>query len=134
MTVTPEIGACTRQVTDELRELFGPYLGTYHRADCSTTPAFWVVNPSQVRPEWTVDGIEVVLDKLPEREPLGGWMTMRRWTVRITNFDPTTDLGDLRLLVYRRWRSAPQRYQPATDDTYERLILELPDPVITQPI
>jgi hypothetical protein len=55
--------------------------------------------------------------------------TMRTWTLTLTQHDTSSDLEEVRLLAFRAWPTAQQRHQPQTDDTYERLILELPDPV-----
>jgi hypothetical protein len=128
-----ELGATVRQVADELRALFGPHLGLYHRAEGPPIQAFWTVGKGQVRPEYTATGIEAVLTNAPERELIGRatpvMATMRTWTLTFTQFDTSSDLEAVRLLAFRAWPTAQQRHQPQTDDSYERLILELPDPV-----
>ncbi len=128
-----ELGATVRQVADELRELFGPYLGQYQRPGGPPIQAFWTVGKGQVRPSWTATGIEAVLTNAPERELLGpatrAMATMRTWTLTFTQFDTSSDLEEIRLLAFRAWPTAQQRHQVQTDDTYERLILELPDPI-----
>jgi hypothetical protein len=128
-----ELGASLRQVADELRMLFGPLLGQYHRPEGSPIQAFWTVGKGQVRPSYTATGIEAVLTEAPERELLGAptrtMATMRTWTVTFTQFDTSSNLESVRLLAFRAWPTAQQRHQPQTDDTYERLFLELPDPV-----
>jgi hypothetical protein len=55
---------------------------------------------------------------------------MRTWTLTFTQFDSSSDLEAVRLLAFRAWPTAQQRHQPQTDDSYERLIIELPDPVL----
>ena len=129
-----EWGATVRQVADDLRTLFGPLLGQYQRPAGPPIQAFWTVGKGQVRPSWTATGIEAVLTNAPERELLGRatpvMATMRTWTLTFTQFDTTNDLEEVRLLAFRAWPTAQQRHQPQTDDTYERLILELPDPVL----
>jgi hypothetical protein len=128
-----ELGASLRQVADELRMLFGPLLGQYHRSEGPPIQAFWTVGKGQVRPSYTATGIEAVLTEAPERELLGAatrtMATMRTWTVTFTQFDTRSNLEAVRLLAFRAWPTAQQRHQPQTDDTYERLIVELPDPV-----
>ena len=128
-----ELGASVRQVADELRMLFGPLLGEYQRPEGSPLQAFWVVGKGQVRPSYTATGIEAVLTEAPERELLGRptrlMATMRTWTLTFTQFDTSSNLEAVRLLAFRAWPTAQQRHQPQTDDTYERLIVELPDPV-----
>jgi hypothetical protein len=128
-----ELGASVRQVADELRAMFGPFLGLYHRPEGPPIQAFWTVGKGQVRPSYTATGIEAVLTQAPERELLGAptrrMATMRTWTLTFTQFDTSSDLEEVRLLAFRAWPEAQQRHQPQTDDTYERLILELPDPV-----
>lgn len=128
-----ELGASLRQVADELRALFGPFLGLYHPKHGPPIQAFWTVGKGQVRPSYTATGIEAVLSEAPERELLGPatrtMATMRTWTVTFTQFETTSNLEEVRLLAFRAWPTAQQRHQPQTDDTYERLILELPDPV-----
>ena len=129
-----ELGATVRQVADELRALFGPLLGLYHRAEGPPIQAFWTVGKGQVRPQYTATGIEAVLTNAPEREILGRatpvMATMRTWTLTFTQFDTGSDLEAVRLLAFRAWPTAQQRHQPQTDDSYERLILELPDPIL----
>lgn len=128
-----ELGASLRQVADELRMLFGHLLGQYQRPSGPPIQAFWTVGKGQVRPSYTATGIEAVLTEAPERELLGKptrtMATMRTWTVTFTQFDTSSNLEAVRLLAFRAWPTAQQRHQPQTDDTYERLIVELPDPV-----
>lgn len=128
-----ELGASLRQVADELRMLFGPLLGEYHRPSGPPIQAFWTVGRGQVRPSYTATGIEAVLSEAPDRDLLGPptrLMAVKRiWTVTFTQFDTSSNLEAVRLLAFRAWPTAQQRPQPQTDDTYERLILELPDPV-----
>lgn len=130
-----ELGASLRQVADELRMLFGPLLGQYQRPEGPPISAFWVVGKGQVRPSYSATGIEAVLSEAPERQLLGAptrlLATMRTWTLTFTQFDTSSNLEEVRLLVFRAWPTAQQRHQPQTDDTYERLIVELPDPVYT---
>lgn len=129
-----ELGATVRQVADDLRQLFAPLLGLYKRPDGPPIQAFWTVGKGQVRPSYTATGIEAVLTNAPERELLGRatpvMATMRTWTLTFTQFDTSSDLEAVRLLAFRAWPTAQQRHQPQTDDSYERLILELPDPVL----
>jgi hypothetical protein len=129
-----ELGATVRQVADDLRALFGPLLGLYKRPEGPPIQAFWTVGKGQVRPSYTATGIEAVLTNAPERELIGRatpvLATMRTWTLTFTQFDSTSDLEAVRLLAFRAWPTAQQRHQPQTDDSYERLILELPDPVL----
>jgi hypothetical protein len=129
-----ELGATVRQVADELRALFGSHLGLYKRHDGPPIQAFWTVGKGQVRPSYTATGIEAVLTNAPERELLGRatpmLATMRIWTLTFTQFDSSSDLEAVRLLAFRAWPTAQQRHQPQTDDSYERLIIELPDPVL----
>lgn len=128
-----ELGASVRQVADELRMLFGPLLGQYQRPSGQPIQAFWTVGKGQVRPSYTATGIEAVLTEAPERQLLGRptrlMATMRTWTLTFTQFDTSSNLEAVRLLAFRAWPTAQQRHQPQTDDTYERLIVELPDPV-----
>lgn len=129
-------GATLLQIRTEIEELFGPLLGTYERA-AGTIPAFWVVGPNQVRPSWTATGIEAVLQRSPERSRLGGvgaLLTLRTWMLAFTCFDIEQDLEEVALLAYRAWPTARQAHTPQTDDSYERLTIELPDPVHTTPL
>lgn len=129
-----ELGATVRQVADELRAMFGPHLGLYKRPDGPPIQAFWTVGKGQVRPSYKATGIEAVLTNAPERELLGRptpmMAAMRTWTLTFTQFDTSSDLEAVRLLAFRAWPTAQQRHQPQTDDSYERLIIELPDPVL----
>ena len=129
-----ELGATVRQVADDLRALFGPLLGEYKRPKGPPIQAFWTVGKGQVRPSYKATGIEAVLTNAPEREILGPptsvMAAMRTWTLTFTQFDSNSDLEAVRLLAFRAWPTAQQRHQPQTDDSYERLIIELPDPVL----
>jgi hypothetical protein len=135
MTVIPgyELVPSLRAVRDELFSLMEPYLGTYKLGGTSTAPAFYVMGPNQVRPQWTVTGIEVVLVSCPDLMPLGGvgsLPTKRVWTLQVRNFDTDSTLEAVRVALYRHYPTAVQRYMPQTETTYEQLTVELPDHIL----
>jgi hypothetical protein len=135
MTVIPgqELVPSLRAVRDELFGLLEPYLGTYKLGRSARRPAFYVVGPGQVRPQWTVKGIEAVLVNRPELVSLGGvgcLPTKRVWTLQVRNFDTESTLEAVQVTLYRHFPTAMQRYMAQTETTYEQLTVELPDHIL----
>jgi hypothetical protein len=135
MTTIPgqELVPSLRAVRDELFDLLEPYLGTYKLSRTSTAPAFYVVGPSQVRPQWSVTGTEAVLVNRPELEFMGGvgsLPTKRVWTLQVRNYDTDSSLEAVQVTLYRHFPNAIQRYMPQTETTYEQLTVELPDHIL----
>jgi len=136
-----ERGPTLRQVRQELEELFGGLLGTYQLPSGLTRRALWVSGggQGQERPpaDWKVRGIECVLNRRPTRESIGGIgaiVAIRRWTLTFTCWDTSQTLEAVDLCIFRAFPTAQRRPQPQTDETYERLVVELPDPVTIQPL
>ena len=132
-----ERGITTEQLQASLLQLFGPHLGIYTLPGGETIPALWVIKTGKVRPDLSCTGTELVLTETPERVPMGGRGTLlftRMWSLRFTCFDTTQSLDSVRLLCCRAWPQVKARHRPQDDNTYEQLVLELPDPVLIQPL
>jgi hypothetical protein len=136
-----ERGPTLRQVREELEQVFGHLLGVYQLPNGETRPAFWVAGGSQrqSRPptDWKPQGIECILQQRPTRELLGGIGTikaMRRWTLTFVCWDTGQTLDDVDLAILRAYPTAQRRHRPQTDEIYEQLTVEIPDPVSIQPL
>jgi hypothetical protein len=136
-TSVPVMGSSLLQVREALLELFGSELGIYTLPTGARIPAFYVVGPGQVRPDWKVEGTECVLINPPGLQDLGGVGTLkagRIWTLQFRCYDTTQTLEGIQLLAYRAWPRVQPRRLPQTDDTYEQLTYELFDAVLIQPL
>jgi hypothetical protein len=140
-------GASLRAIRDEIEAVFGDLLGVYFLPSGSTIPALWVrgfpsavtlelgLNPNQLRPDWRADGIEAILENPPELDRVGtGAVTRRTWTLTFTQWDTRRTLAEAVIRAHRAYPSARKRHQRQTADTYERLIVELLDHVLIQPL
>jgi len=79
-----------------LSTLLSSDLGTYTLGNDATTPAISVRAPYEPRPPYkSVSGLEVVIEKIPESEPVrqyGNEELLRSWTVYLIDWsgsDPT---------------------------------------------
>lgn len=132
-----ERGITAEQLQASLLQLFGPHLGIYTLPGGETIPALWVIETGKVRPDLSCTGTELVLTETPERVPMGGrgaLLFTRMWSLRFTCFDTAQSLAPIRLLCCRAWPRVQARHRPQDDNTYEQLVLELPDPVLIQPL
>lgn len=131
MTCTIELGTTLPELRANLQAYFSGLLGTYTLPDGTTTPA---VRVKQVPSDWRVSGAELAIERSPDRQLLGarfGSITAKRiWTLAFTQFNPEESLDPIRLRAFRAFPHAVSRRTPETDDTYERLIIELPDSVL----
>lgn len=135
MTLT-STEATLQQVKADVLRVFGAQLGTY-QTPAGPIPAYWAVDPEQVRPDWTCSGIECVLQDSFEPSPMGGHGQLITELLRVfqfTCFDPEQSLREVSRLAYRAWPKARQRRQRPTEETFERLTLEVPDHVILTPL
>lgn len=131
MSCTSEVGVSLPALRASLTELFQPWLGIYTLPDGTTRPA---VRVRAVPADWRVSGLELTIEQSPERQLLAarhGSITYKRiWTLRFRDFGEA-GLDQVRLAAFRAFPHATSRLQPATDNTYGQLTIELPDPTIT---
>ncbi len=124
--------ASVSQVRSVVDSVIGAFLGTYNLPDGSTSPALWVRGSQQVPKDWTITGIECVLDQVPEARNVP---TMSQavflnlfWTVTLTSYDTTATLENLRLLLFRAFPDMDTAvYTPQTDISFESLKVTIPD-------
>jgi hypothetical protein len=136
MTTCPiELGTTLPQLRASLAALFADHLGVFTLPDGQQVPAI------RARPkpkDWKVQGIELTIERSPSRvllAALGGPMTVRRiWRLQFRQFDPEGSLDPVRVLALQAVPHLVVSHLPATDDTFEQLTLELPDPVLIPPL
>jgi hypothetical protein len=108
------------------------WVGTYTLENGSKIPAVFVAGALQVPSAYGVEGIECVIQDVPEVEPIAttinGVIQKETWVVRFTNYGskkgtvfPLT-LRDISYLMGRLYSSARQSYQSRTSVTYESLL------------
>ena len=117
--------------------------GRYILPDTNIIPAVYVAGTRMVPSEWNVDGIECVIDGVPEITSPGsmsGVVSYERWRVRFTNYGfqegtrMNVSLLDISRRMARAFPSDEVNYSPRTDATYESLTAKILGPYITPPI
>ena len=117
--------------------------GRYILPDDSHIPAVYVVGARMVPSEWNIDGIECVIEDVPEITSPGsmsGVVSYERWRVRFTNYgflEGTRMPGSLLEISRRMARAFPMDevvYTPRTEATYELLAAKILGPYINPPI
>jgi len=124
--------ASVSQVRSVIDSVIGTFLGKYNLPDGSTSPALWVRGSQQVPKDWTITGIECVLDQVPEARNVP---TMSQavflnlfWTVTLTSYDTSVTLENLRLLLFQAFPDMDTAvYTPQTDISFESLKITIPD-------
>ena len=124
--------ASVSQVRSVIDSVIGTFLGKYNLPDSSTSPALWVRGSQQVPKDWTITGIECVLDEVPEARNVP---TMSQavflnlfWTVTLTSYDTSVTLENLRLLLFQAFPDMDTAvYTPQTDISFESLKITIPD-------
>ena len=112
------------------------WVGTYTLPNGSKIPAVFVSGAKQVPSDWTVEGIECVIQDVPSVAPipqtLNGVIQVQTWRVRFTNYGlqentvfPNT-LKDIAFQMGRLYSAGRQEYQSRTSATYENLIITVP--------
>lgn len=130
-----ELGATLPQLRASLAALFADHLGSFTLPDGQQVPA---IRAKGKPVDWKVEGIELSIERSPARvllAALGGAMTVRRiWRLQFRQFDPEGSLDPVRVLALRAAPHLVVSHLPATDDTFEQLTIEMPDPVLLPPL
>ena len=117
--------------------------GRYILPDDSIIPAVYVVGSRMVPSEWNIDGIECVIEEVPEITNPGsmsGVVSYERWPVRFTNYgylEGTRMPSSLLSISRRMARTFPSDeavYAARTEATYESLTVKILGPTIQPPI
>lgn len=117
--------------------------GKYILPDESIIPAVFVAGAQMVPSQWTVDGIECVIDEVPDITNPGsisGVVSFERWRVRFTNYGALegtrmpTSLLEISRRMARAFPNDEVNYTPRTDATYESLTAKILGPYINPPI
>ena len=124
--------ASVSQVRSQIDSIVGTFLGNYNLPDGSASPALWVRGTQQVPKDWTITGIECVIDEVPTNR---NTPTMSQavfiqelWTVTLTSYDTTQSLAPLRLLLLQAFPDIEEvTHTPQTDITFETLKVTIPD-------
>ena len=124
--------ASVTQVRSLINLAIGSELGTYTLPDGSTIPALWVRGSQQVPKDWSIDGIECVIDEVPEirNAPTVSQATIfyTKWPVSITSYDVDTTLNTVRELLFRWFPDIEDpTHVSQTDISYETLKVFIPD-------
>lgn len=110
----------------------GSQLGNYTLPDGSTSPALWVRGQQQVPKDWTISGIECVIDEVPE---IANQPTMSqavflstRWPIYLTSYDTAKNLAEVRELLFQWFPDIQDPVHVAqTDISFETLKVFIPD-------
>ena len=117
--------------------------GRYILPDNSHIPAVYVVGSRMVPSDWNIDGIECVIEEVPEITSPGsmsGVVSYERWSVRFTNYgylEGTRMPGSLLAISRRLSRAFPSDdavYTARTEATFESLTVKILGPTINPPI
>ncbi len=117
--------------------------GRYVLPDNSVIPAVYVVGARMVPSEWNTDGIECVIEDVPEITSPGsmsGVVSYEKWRVRFTNYgfmEGTAMAVSLLNISRRMARAFPSdevTYTPRTEATYESLTAKILGPYINPPL
>ena len=124
--------ASVTQVRSIIDSKIGSLLGTYNLPNNTQIHALWVRGSQQIPKDWTVNGIECVIDEVPETRSsptLSKAVFLNElWTVTLTSFDTATTLESPRLLLLRVFPDITNVvYTPQTDITFETLKVQIPD-------
>lgn len=119
----------------------GDDLGTYttitsKSESAATLQAIWV-SPPQVPAGFTCDGIECVIDSMPEERSMGvasgDSMAMEYWTFRLVQWDENKRLYDVKQKIRQYFRrinfNATSLDIPATRANYAQCTFKIFDPV-----
>ncbi len=124
--------ASALQVRTLLDSAIGSKLGSYLLPDGSTTLALWVRGQQQVPKDWTINGIECVIDEVPEmvNQPTMSKAVIlsTRWPIYITSYDTAETLADVRELLFQWFPDIQDPVHVAqTDISFETLKVFIPD-------
>ena len=97
--------ASVSQIRGLINSAIGSKLGYYNLPDGSTSPALWVRGQQQVPKDWTISGIECVIDEVPEmanRPTLSQAVVLDvRWPIYLTSYDTAETLAEVRELLFQ---------------------------------
>ena len=107
-------------------------LGSYNLPDGSTSPALWVRGQQQVPKDWTISGIECVIDEVPEmaNQPTLSQQVIlsTRWPIYLTSYDTAQTLAEVRELLFQWFPDIQDPVHVAqTDISFETLKVFIPD-------
>jgi hypothetical protein len=117
--------------------------GSYQLPDGSRVPAVYVVGPTMVPSNWTIQGIETTIEAVPEIESpgsVGGVISLETWTIRFTNYgtrEGTAMPVTLQDICRRLARAFPRdrvTYMARTEATYEAATARIRGAVLNPPI
>lgn len=124
--------ASVTQIRSIIDSNIGSLLGTYVLPNAAQIPALWVRGSQQIPKDWTVNGIECVIDEVPDARnspTLSKAVFLNKlWTVTLTSFEETITLESPRLLLFRVFPDITNVvYSPQTDISFETLKIQIPD-------
>jgi hypothetical protein len=124
--------ASVTQIRSIIDSTIGSLLGTYVLPNDSQIPALWVRGSQQIPKDWTVNGIECVIDEVPDTRnspTLSKAVFLNKlWTVTLTSFEEAITLESPRLLLFRVFPDITNVvYSPQTDISFETLKVQIPD-------
>lgn len=117
--------------------------GYYTLPDASRVPAVYVTGASMVPSNWTITGIECVIEDVPEiTSPgsVGGVISFESWSVRFTNYGTKegtrmpASLLDIARRLSRAFPRDPVTYLARTEATFESLTARIRGAVLNPPI
>ena len=124
--------ASVSQIRSLINSAIGSKLGTYNLPDGSTSPALWVRGQQQVPKDWTISGMECVIDEVPEmrNQPTFSQSVIlsTRWPICITSYDTAQTLAEVRELLFQWFPDIQDPVHVAqTDISFETLKVFIPD-------
>jgi hypothetical protein len=117
--------------------------GYYTLPDTSRVPAVYVTGASMVPSNWTITGIECVIEDVPEITSPGsvnGVISFESWNVRFTNYGTKegtrmpVSLLDIARRLARAFPRDPVTYLARTEATFESLTARIRGAVLNPPI
>ena len=116
----------------QLIEALGETLGRYRSSTGVDEAAVWIRPPLPPR-EWTCDGIEIVINRDPERNQVNptssGYLNDDYWVLRLTQWDRTKSTRAAIELIQRSLQGVQAPSVKEADDlSYEQALLQIYDP------
>ena len=117
--------------------------GYYTLPDRSRIPAVYVTGASMVPSNWTITGIECVIEDVPEITSPGsysGIVSIESWNVRFTNYGTKkgtrmpVSMLDIRRRLARAFPLDQVTYMARTEVTFEALTARIRGAVLNPPI
>jgi len=96
---------------------------------CNPIPAIFAVGARMVPSDWKIEGIECIIDEVPEitTTGVGSLISIETWPVRFTNYGEShgttmpTSLLEIHRRVARTFPRDQTTYMPRTEATFEAL-------------